>query len=70
MQPGSTETALLKRSAVIYELDDPAEFAEHHLDHRLLEPAEIAAAVAWLCSPGATAITGVALPVDAGMSAR
>jgi 3-oxoacyl-[acyl-carrier protein] reductase len=33
---------------------------------RLLEPAEVAAAVAFLCSEPASGITGVALPVDGG----
>jgi 3-oxoacyl-[acyl-carrier protein] reductase len=33
---------------------------------RLLEPAEVAAAVAFLCSDEASGITGVALPVDGG----
>jgi NAD(P)-dependent dehydrogenase (short-subunit alcohol dehydrogenase family) len=33
---------------------------------RFGEPAEVAAAVVWLCSQDASFITGVALPVDAG----
>jgi len=35
---------------------------------RLLEPEELAAAVSFLCSPDASGITGVALPVDGGFS--
>ena len=35
---------------------------------RLLEPDEIAASIAFLCSPEASGITGVALPVDGGFS--
>jgi NAD(P)-dependent dehydrogenase (short-subunit alcohol dehydrogenase family) len=31
---------------------------------------EIAAAVLWLCSPGASLVVGVALPVDGGYTAR
>jgi NAD(P)-dependent dehydrogenase (short-subunit alcohol dehydrogenase family) len=31
---------------------------------------EIAAAVLWLCSPGASLIVGVALPVDGGYTTR
>jgi NAD(P)-dependent dehydrogenase (short-subunit alcohol dehydrogenase family) len=33
---------------------------------RLVQPAEVANAVAWLCSPGATAITGQSLAVAGG----
>jgi NAD(P)-dependent dehydrogenase (short-subunit alcohol dehydrogenase family) len=54
----------------VYHLDSPLDFAEHHLNRRLLQPSEVAAAIAWLCSPAAAAITGVALPVDGGMTAR
>jgi NAD(P)-dependent dehydrogenase (short-subunit alcohol dehydrogenase family) len=32
--------------------------------------AEIAAAVLWLCSPAASFVLGVALPVDGGYTAR
>jgi NAD(P)-dependent dehydrogenase (short-subunit alcohol dehydrogenase family) len=37
---------------------------------RLGTPEEIAAAVVWLCSDGASFLTGVALPVDGGWVAR
>jgi NAD(P)-dependent dehydrogenase (short-subunit alcohol dehydrogenase family) len=37
---------------------------------RLPEPAEIAAAIVYLCSPAARSITGVTLPVDSGFLAR
>jgi NAD(P)-dependent dehydrogenase (short-subunit alcohol dehydrogenase family) len=37
---------------------------------RMGTPDEIADAVIWLCSPGATFVTGVALPVDGGFVAR
>jgi 3-hydroxybutyrate dehydrogenase len=36
---------------------------------RLLEPAEVADAVAWLCSPAATSVTGSSLVMDGGWSA-
>ncbi len=41
----------------------------HPLD-RMGRPEEIAAAVVWLCSDAASFVTGHALPVDGGMTAR
>jgi NAD(P)-dependent dehydrogenase (short-subunit alcohol dehydrogenase family) len=37
---------------------------------RLGRADEIAAAVLWLCSPGASLVTGIALPVDGGFTAH
>jgi len=37
---------------------------------RLGRSKEIAAAVLWLCSPGASFVLGVALPVDGGFTAH
>jgi NAD(P)-dependent dehydrogenase (short-subunit alcohol dehydrogenase family) len=37
---------------------------------RLGRSEEVAAAVLWLCSPGASFILGVALPVDGGFTAH
>lgn len=67
--PGSTRTAILEASAAVYELTDPDEFAAHHALGRLVEPDEVAAALAWLCSEASSGITGAILPVDAGMTA-
>jgi NAD(P)-dependent dehydrogenase (short-subunit alcohol dehydrogenase family) len=33
---------------------------------RLLTPEEVASAVSWLCSPGASGVTGIAMPVAGG----
>lgn len=68
--PGTTDTSILEPSRAAYGLDDPAEFATHHIDQRLLQPREIASAIAWLCSPDSSAVTGAVLPVDGGMTAR
>jgi NAD(P)-dependent dehydrogenase (short-subunit alcohol dehydrogenase family) len=37
---------------------------------RLGQASEMAAAVLWLCSPAASFVLGVALPVDGGYTAR
>lgn len=37
---------------------------------RIGQPEEVAAAVLWLCSPAASMVLGVALPVDGGFTAR
>ncbi len=62
--PGSTRTALLARTARAYNLSSLEGFVAHQRLGRLIEPPEIAAAVTWLCSPGASAITGAAVSVD------
>ncbi len=69
VSPGSTRTAMLHASAAVYGLDDVEEFARHQLLGRLLEPVEVARAIAWLCSPASSALTGAVVPVDGGMSA-
>jgi SDR family mycofactocin-dependent oxidoreductase len=40
------------------------------LDVQLIEPEDVSAAVAWLVSDEARYVTGVALPVDAGMTVK
>ena len=67
--PGSTRTAMLDASAEVYGLTDVRDFAAHHQLGRLIAAGEVAALLAWLCSPASAAITGAVLPVDAGMTA-
>jgi SDR family mycofactocin-dependent oxidoreductase len=67
--PGSTDTPMLPASAEVYGLSDVTSFAAQHRLGRLIEPAEVAALLAWVCSPASGAVTGAVLPVDAGMTA-
>ena len=67
--PGSTRTAMLEASAGVYGLRRVEDFGRQPPIGRLLEPEEVADAVAWLCSPGSSGVTGALLPVDGGMTA-
>ncbi|HEY3953081.1 MAG TPA: mycofactocin-coupled SDR family oxidoreductase [Streptosporangiaceae bacterium] len=67
--PGSTSGPMLAASADVYGLADQETFAGQALLRRLLAPAEVAAMIAWLCGPEASALTGAVLPADAGLTA-
>ena len=67
--PGSTATEMLQASAALYGLADTNDFVQHHLLPRLIEPDEVAALIAWLCSTESSGVTGAVLPADAGMTA-
>lgn len=69
VSPGSTNTAMLARTAELYDLPTAAPFADHAMLARLIEPAEIAAVIAHLCSPHSSAMTGAVLAADAGLTA-
>lgn len=66
--PGSTRTPLLEESARLYELGSAEGFARQQPLERLIEPEEIAAAIAWLLGPAAAAVTGTVMSVDGGLS--
>lgn len=67
--PGTIATPMVTDMIDKNELD-LAEAVANQPINRLGEPEEIAAAVLWLCSPGASFVVGVALPVDGGYTAR
>jgi len=65
--PGWVRTPMLDQSVEADAGGDVDAFARMHLIERLIEPAEVSDAVAWLASPGARMVTGVALPIDGGL---
>ena len=67
--PGTIETPMVADMIAKGELDVPSAVADQPIG-RLGRGDEIAAAVLWLCSPGASLVIGVALPVDGGYTAR
>ena len=68
VSPGSTNTALLTESARLYGLASTDDFARQQPLRRILQPAEVAAVIAFLAGPGSSAMTGAVVPVDGGLS--
>lgn len=68
VSPGSTDTAMLAETARLYGLGSAAEFTAQQPLHRLIEPGEIAAVLAFLAGPGGAAVTGADVPVDGGLT--
>jgi NAD(P)-dependent dehydrogenase (short-subunit alcohol dehydrogenase family) len=67
--PGTIATPMVTDMLTKGDLDLATAIANQPIA-RLGEPEEIAASVLWLCSPGASFVVGVALPVDGGYTAR
>ena len=71
--PGFTDTDLVKEAVATIrrktgrsEADAIGALVARNPQQRLVRPEEVANAVSWLCSPGAEAITGQAVPVAGG----
>ncbi len=67
--PGTIDTPMVTGMIDSGELDLDTALANQPIG-RLGRADEIAAAAVWLCSPGASFVTGVALPVDGGYTAQ
>ncbi len=68
--PGGVQTDMLDRVTGGPDTEARAKMAKFHPVGRVADPAEIAAAVLWFCSPEASFVTGQVLAVDGGFSAR
>jgi NAD(P)-dependent dehydrogenase (short-subunit alcohol dehydrogenase family) len=67
--PGTIETPMVSEMLAT-QADAMKEILRDQPIGRLGQSEEIAAAVLWLCSPGASFVLGVALPVDGGFTAH
>jgi SDR family mycofactocin-dependent oxidoreductase len=68
VSPGSTATPILDQSARLYRLSGAQAFAAQQPAGRLLDPAEVAAVLAFLASPASSGMTGAIVPVDGGLA--
>ena len=67
VSPGSTDTDMLRTTAALYDVpvDD---LVQHQLIRRVIDPAEIAAAIAFCASPAGGVVNGTVLHADGGFS--
>jgi NAD(P)-dependent dehydrogenase (short-subunit alcohol dehydrogenase family) len=68
VSPGFTRTAMLEAGIASGALDKEL-LSRPSAMNRLVEPFEVAQAIAWLLSPKSSGVTGINLPVDAGFIA-
>jgi SDR family mycofactocin-dependent oxidoreductase len=68
VSPGSTATPMLDESARLYRLSGAEEFAGQQPAGRLLDPAEVAAVLAFLASQASSGMTGAIVAVDGGLA--
>lgn len=66
VSPGSTRTAMLDATAALYDVADVDDFARNQLLRRVLEPAEVAATIAFCCSVEGGLLTGSVVSADGG----
>lgn len=67
VSPGSTDTEMLAATAALYDVP-VADLAGHQLLRRLLDPSEVAAAIAFCASPAGGVVNGTVLHADGGFA--
>lgn len=67
VSPGSTRTDMLSATAAIYDIDRE-QFSEQQLIRRLIGPEQIAATIAFCCSPDGAVLNGSVVNADGGFS--
>ena len=67
--PGTINTPMVQKM-LANEPDAMKEILKNQPNKRIGEPAEVASAVLWLCSPGASFVVGHALVVDGGYTVQ
>lgn len=65
VSPGSTDTAMLRSTAALYDVPVD-ELVRHQLIRRAIDPAEVAAAIAYCASPAGGVVNGSVLHADGG----
>src|SRR5215813_2256441 len=68
VSPGFTRTAMLE-AGIASGAMNKALMERYAAMNRMVEPVEVAQAIAWLLSPLSSAVTGINLPVDCGFHA-
>jgi len=68
VSPGSTNTSMLSATAELYGLSDPNELAESQLLRRTIDPAEMAATIAFCCSLEGGILNGSVVAADGGFA--
>lgn len=68
VSPGSTDTAMLRTTAALYDVPSD-ELVRHQLIRRVIDPTEVAAAIAFCASPAGGVVNGTVLHADGGFGA-
>ncbi len=68
VSPGSTDTAMLRATAELYGVTTD-ELVSHQLIRRVIDPTEIAAAIAFCASPAGGVVNGTVVHADGGFQA-